>query len=156
MNEVSYIRGMVKEYMVTSNASTDPNLWLKLIIEETEELAQAIRKNDKENMLKEACDVGWVVCGFGQTLTSDFEQTVTNVQHHTINSVLEHAQKMIDLIALEIPAKNRFKAFERVYDNNMGRMYHFDEKGEKYIKYDDDGKIVKNPDYPSVDLSDLV
>lgn len=44
------------------------------------------------------------------------------------------------------------KALAKVHDNNMGRM--FQEDGT--IKRREDGKIIKNPDYPKVDLSDCV
>lgn len=44
------------------------------------------------------------------------------------------------------------KALAKVHDNNMGRM--FQEDGT--IKRREDGKIIKNPDYPAVDLSDCV
>lgn len=40
----------------------------------------------------------------------------------------------------------------RVHDNNMGRMYQPDGS----ILRREDGKIIKNKDYPKVDLSDLV
>jgi predicted HAD superfamily Cof-like phosphohydrolase len=40
----------------------------------------------------------------------------------------------------------------RLHKNNMGRMFHDDGT----IKRREDGKIIKNPGYPKVDLSDLV
>jgi predicted HAD superfamily Cof-like phosphohydrolase len=44
------------------------------------------------------------------------------------------------------------KAVERVHQNNMGRMY----QPDGTILRRDDGKIIKNKDYPKVDLGDLV
>lgn len=44
------------------------------------------------------------------------------------------------------------EAVRRVHENNMGRM--FQEDGT--IKYREDGKVIKNPDYPQVNLGDLV
>lgn len=44
------------------------------------------------------------------------------------------------------------EAVRRVHNNNMGRM----EQPDGTIKYREDGKVLKNPDYPEVDLSDLV
>ena len=44
------------------------------------------------------------------------------------------------------------KALAKVHDNNMGRM--FQEDGT--IKRREDGKVIKNPTYPKVDLSDCV
>ena len=43
-------------------------------------------------------------------------------------------------------------ALLRVHDNNMGRMYQPDGS----IKRREDGKIIKNKDYPKVNLEDLV
>jgi len=47
---------------------------------------------------------------------------------------------------------NLDEALYRVHANNLGRMYQPDGS----IKRREDGKIEKNKDYPSVDLSDLV
>jgi len=44
------------------------------------------------------------------------------------------------------------EALYRVHENNLGRMYQPDGS----IKRREDGKIVKNPDYPKVSLDDLV
>lgn len=44
------------------------------------------------------------------------------------------------------------EAFRRVHENNMGRMY----QPDGTIKRRADGKIIKNKDYPKVDLGDLV
>lgn len=47
---------------------------------------------------------------------------------------------------------NLDEAIRRVHANNMGRMYQEDGT----ILRREDGKIVKNPSYPKVNLSDLV
>ena len=44
------------------------------------------------------------------------------------------------------------EALCRVHSNNLGRMT----QPDGTIKRREDGKIIKNPDYPKVDLSDLV
>ena len=44
------------------------------------------------------------------------------------------------------------EAIKRVHENNMGRMY----QPDGTIQRRDDGKILKNKDYPPVDLGDLV
>jgi len=44
------------------------------------------------------------------------------------------------------------EALYRVHSNNLGRIYQPDGS----IKRREDGKIIRNPDYPKVDLSDLV
>lgn len=47
---------------------------------------------------------------------------------------------------------NLDEAIKRVHENNIGRCVQPDGS----IKRREDGKILKNPDYPAVDLSDLV
>jgi len=47
---------------------------------------------------------------------------------------------------------NLDEAVRRVHENNMGRMY----QPDGTIKRREDGKIVKNPDFPKVKLGDLV
>lgn len=47
---------------------------------------------------------------------------------------------------------NLDEAVRRVHENNMGRM----KQPDGTIQYRADGKVLKNPDYPAVDLSDLV
>jgi len=44
------------------------------------------------------------------------------------------------------------EAVRRVHENNMGRMY----QPDGTIKRRKDGKILRNKDFPEVDLSDLV
>lgn len=47
---------------------------------------------------------------------------------------------------------NLDEAIRRVHRNNLGRCVQQDGT----VKRREDGKIIKNPDYPKVDLSDLV
>ena len=44
------------------------------------------------------------------------------------------------------------EAFRRVHENNLGRMY----QPDGTIKRREDGKIMKNKDYPKVNLEDLI
>ena len=44
------------------------------------------------------------------------------------------------------------EAVARVHKNNMGRM----KQPDGTIQFREDGKVMKNKDYPKVDLSDLV
>jgi predicted HAD superfamily Cof-like phosphohydrolase len=66
-------------------------------------------------------------------------------------------KEMADLIYVlygyaRVKGYNLDKAVERVHENNMGRMY----QPDGTILRRDDGKVMKNKDYPSVDLSDLI
>jgi len=44
------------------------------------------------------------------------------------------------------------EALYRVHSNNLGRMY----QPDGTIKRREDGKVIKNPDYPKVSLGDLL
>jgi predicted HAD superfamily Cof-like phosphohydrolase len=66
-------------------------------------------------------------------------------------------KEMADLIYVlygyaRVKGYNLDKAVERVHQNNMGRMY----QPDGTILRRDDGKVLKNKDFPKVDLGDLV
>jgi predicted HAD superfamily Cof-like phosphohydrolase len=66
-------------------------------------------------------------------------------------------KEMADLIYVlygyaRVKGYNLDKAVERVHENNMGRMY----QPDGTILRRDDGKVMKNKDFPKVDLGDLV
>jgi predicted HAD superfamily Cof-like phosphohydrolase len=66
-------------------------------------------------------------------------------------------KEMADLIYVlygyaRVKGYNLDKALERIHQNNMGRMYQPD--GTILRRYD--GKVLKNKDYPKVELGDLV
>ena len=66
-------------------------------------------------------------------------------------------KEMADLIYVlygyaRVKGYNLDKAVERVHKNNMGRML----QPDGTIKRREDGKIIKNPEYPRVYLGDLV
>jgi predicted HAD superfamily Cof-like phosphohydrolase len=66
-------------------------------------------------------------------------------------------KEMADLIYVlygyaRVKGYNLDKAVERVHENNMGRMY----QPDGTILRRDDGKVMKNKDFPKVDLTDLV
>tara|TARA_R110000851_G_scaffold199532_1_gene350623 strand:+ start:2922 stop:3296 length:375 start_codon:yes stop_codon:yes gene_type:complete len=66
-------------------------------------------------------------------------------------------KEMADLLYVlygyaRVKGYNLNKAVELVHQNNMGRML----QPDGTIKRRADGKVIKNPDYPKVDLGDLV
>jgi predicted HAD superfamily Cof-like phosphohydrolase len=66
-------------------------------------------------------------------------------------------KEMADLIYVlygyaRVKGYNLDKAVERVHQNNMGRMY----QPDGTILRRDDGKVMKNKDFPKVNLGDLV
>jgi hypothetical protein len=69
----------------------------------------------------------------------------------------DELKEMADLIYVlygyaRVKGYNLDKAVERVHQNNMGRMY----QPDGTILRRDDGKVLKNKDFPKVDLGDLV
>ena len=66
-------------------------------------------------------------------------------------------KEMADLIYVlygyaRVKGYNLDKALERIHQNNMGRMY----QPDGTILRRDDGKVLKNKDYPKVELGDLI
>jgi predicted HAD superfamily Cof-like phosphohydrolase len=66
-------------------------------------------------------------------------------------------KEMADLVYVlygyaRVKGYNLDKAVERVHQNNMGRMY----QPDGTILRRDDGKVMKNKDFPKVELGDLV
>jgi predicted HAD superfamily Cof-like phosphohydrolase len=69
----------------------------------------------------------------------------------------DELKEMADLIYVlygyaRVKGYNLDKAVERVHQNNMGRMY----QPDGTILRRDDGKVMKNKDFPKVELGDLV
>tara|TARA_R110000822_G_scaffold303224_1_gene427806 strand:+ start:133 stop:489 length:357 start_codon:yes stop_codon:yes gene_type:complete len=76
--------------------------------------------------------------------------------YHDISTEYE-LKEMADLIYVlygyaRVKGYNLDKALERIHQNNMGRMY----QPDGTILRRDDGKVLKNKDYPKVELGDLV
>ena len=70
---------------------------------------------------------------------------------------VDEVKELADLVYViygyaESMGYNLDKALWKVHDNNMGRMF----QPDGTIKRREDGKIVKNPDYPKPDLGDCV
>jgi predicted HAD superfamily Cof-like phosphohydrolase len=71
--------------------------------------------------------------------------------------VEDELKEMADLIYVlygyaRVKGYNLDKAVERVHQNNMGRMY----QPDGTILRRDDGKVMKNKDFPKVNLTDLI
>jgi predicted HAD superfamily Cof-like phosphohydrolase len=92
-------------------------------------------------------------------IAEEYEEFVVEV----ISSILgnspaeDELKEMADLTYVlygyaRVKGYNLDKALERIHQNNMGRMYQPD--GTILRRYD--GKVLKNKDYPKVELGDLV
>jgi len=93
-------------------------------------------KEEREELLKEICDLAYVLAG-------------GDVEWGDVHSSNQIAVLELICLTLEMDFKS---AFQRVHENNLGRIT----QDDGTIKRREDGKIVKNPNAPKVDLSDLV
>lgn len=106
---------MVKTFCQVLDQKPDPNLYLRLIVEEYQELMLDAQTEIEE--LKELADLVYVIYGYANAKGYDLEE-----------------------------------ALNRVHENNLGRCF----QPDRTILRREDGKIIKNKDYPKVDLRDLV
>ena len=123
------ILNMVDEYAETTKQEPDPDLYTQLIVEEYEEW-------DFETNLR------------GNEFSKHYNQT------YSPSSELKELSDLVYVIYGYALSRgwDLDEAVRRVHENNMGRMY----QPDGTIKRRKDGKILKNKDYPKVDLSDLV
>lgn len=118
---------MVKEFQKLMKQEPDPDLYLKLVQEEMVEWLDEVK-----------------FFGFN------------NARGTPYNEKLE-LKELTDLLYViygyaATKGWDVMESFKRVHENNVGRCYQPDGS----IRRRDDGKIVKNKDYPKVDLGDLV
>lgn len=120
---------MVQEYAKVSGQTPDPDLYEDLIDEEYDE---------------------WT---FETSLKSGEVRKHYGGSYNAVNELKELAD-LVYVIYGYANAKgwDLEEAVKRVHENNMGRMYQPDGS----ILRREDGKILKNKDFPKVDLSDLV
>lgn len=106
---------MVKTFCQVLDQKPDPNLYMRLIVEEYQELMLDAQTEIEE--LKELADLVYVIYGYANAKGYNLEE-----------------------------------ALNRVHENNLGRCF----QPDRTILRREDGKIIKNKDYPKVDLRDLV
>jgi predicted HAD superfamily Cof-like phosphohydrolase len=136
---------MLKEFITTFDASRDPQLWLKLIREETAELKEALASGDREQIIKEAADVDYVIFGF---LTVAGEDADAMAEYE----VLEELADLLVLQAAVIVGWAALKtAFKRIHESNMSKL---GDDGKPIRR--EDGKIMKGPNYKPPYLKDLI
>jgi len=125
---------MVREFNEKVGASKDPELWLSLIKEETEELAEAAA-----SLLKELTDLEYVVIGAIQNGVDMVDKTTVD----NMNNLSKWRQMVHPAIMDEV--------FRRVHQSNMSKL---NDKGVP--EYREDGKILKGVNYKEPYLYDLV
>jgi hypothetical protein len=146
----------VQQFIEVFEASDEPSLWISLVEEETQELLDAMREDDKENSLKEAMDLAYVLSGFlhVKTVADGGTLTYKGKNSRIITDILTEAGEATAAFRRQyedIDNDTLHEAFARVHQSNMSKL---DDDG-KPIKRED-GKIMKGPNYMPPDLSDLV
>lgn len=151
MNEMT--AEMLKQFISTFSASLDPRVWATFIKEEKEELYEALEKEDKENILKEATDLLYVTVGFnlvaagaekfGLFPEDEYEEMIELLTSGTVAH-----EKAIEYLGED---KNYFEAFRRVHESNMTKL---DDEGKPIRR--EDGKILKGPNYKPPTMEGLV
>lgn len=156
------------EFMMATEASLDPRLWVKLMKEEIDEFHEAhlifVDSRDKTgrfdeykaaDLLKEAADVMYVSTSFhmlmenGENLyrfvVPEEEWTNWHLTAVEANNVMKMASAIFGTYLLGV-------AFERVHSSNMSKL---GDDG-KPVRRKIDGKILKGPNYEPPVLTDLV
>lgn len=136
---------MPREYAKVTGQKPDPDLYKKLMIEE---LIEVLEADSDEELLKEICDCLYVAVGYLNVLMGPENKTFLEVLEE--NTFL--AKYIVLVYALWGDKPAVAEGLKRVHKNNLGRCY----QDDGTIQRRDDGKIIKNPNYPKVDLSDLV
>lgn len=144
---------MLQEFISSFGASLDPELWAKLIVEETKETEEALEEDDKENILKEMTDLMYVTIGFNMVSAGAEQMKLFKASRvvelmDILNKGSETYAKAVEVMGLET---NFYEAFRRVHLSNMSKL---GEDGEPI--YRDDGKVLKGPNYREPDLKDLL
>ena len=139
----------VAEFAEAFDASTDVNLWMELVNEESQECLDAIRNDDKLNGLKEAADLMYVVAGLARVLPDDMDERLEAELKFVILDAFYtavHIKGYFNFCGTQI-----MEAFYRVHASNMSKL---GEDGKPIRR--EDGKILKGPNYREPDLTDLV
>lgn len=131
-----FVRASVKEFHQTTGQFIGNESDFEAPPLSVQEMRQNLIDEERIELLKEICDLAYVLVG------SDIEWA---------DRVTERTVAELELICIVLGMNFR-EAFQRVHENNLGRIIQPDGS----IKRREDGKIMKNPDYKKVDLSDLV
>lgn len=131
-------QGMVREFAEKFDTSTDQQLWLKLIIEESQEVNEAIA-----NLMKEMMDLLYVTAGY-VNLGGSVEPLLDNPD---VCTAVQWADGFKDLLG-----KDRLQeTFRRIHASNLSKL---GDDGKPVRRAD--GKILKGPNYKPPVLTDLV
>lgn len=140
------------EFIRSFGASLDLRVWVKLVKEEMAELEEALEEGNRVNILKELCDLVYVM-----TPTVTYGTFFSNMgvlpedEETAIVEILSKANDLADKVAAMFTKDIVYAAFIRVHESNMTKL---GDDG-KPIKRED-GKILKSENYKPPVLDDLV
>ncbi len=162
---------MVKEFSKVLDQKPDPDLYSRLIIEEYQEWLLDPQSGVEE--LKELADLVYVIYGYANAKGYNLDEALSRVHASNLYPHLitkEYQEWLLDVQTEEEELKeladlvyaiygyanakgyNLDEALRRVHANNLGRCIQPDGS----IHRREDGKIIKNKDYPKVKLDDIV
>ena len=142
MSELKTGKEMLEEFITKFDASRDPELWLKLIEEEAEELRQA-----GLNLIKELADLLYVLTGY-EAVAGD--EKADEIIDKLERDLFIPSPILVSMIGA-IPYSNHFASLNRVHTSNMSKL---GDDGKPIRR--EDGKILKGPNYKPPVLDDLL
>jgi predicted HAD superfamily Cof-like phosphohydrolase len=142
---------MVSEFIEAFEASTDIELWYKLIREELEECLEAMQADLKKDtvpsfcqVLKEFTDLNYVMCG--AVLTAERHDVQSDIPLDLLGGFVE----ITAAVQAVTSGKDLAECFRRVHLSNMSKL------GEDGLPVRrEDGKVLKGPNYQPPDLTDV-
>ena len=141
----------IKEFITTFDTPKTLDFWQTLIIEEAMEFLNA---EEPVNILKEYCDLQYVTGG--QIVTADIlglsPVDITNIQTRASTTLLRECAMRLEEVIIPYYNDNIIKeAFLRIHKSNMSKV---GDDGKPLRN--ENGKILKGPNYIPPTLDDLV
>ena len=140
---MSLYRKCVQQFIDTYESPKDPELWMKLVNEEADEVFEATA-----NLLKEYSDFSYVIQGLD----------IVNVDNKQFNDFplymqtkIKRVVQIMECFLQAFPNEKIDEAFMLVHASNMSKL---GDDGKPIRR--SDGKILKGPNYKAPDLLDLV
>jgi predicted HAD superfamily Cof-like phosphohydrolase len=140
---LSLYRKCVQQFIDTYESPKDPELWMKLVNEEADEVFEATA-----NLLKEYSDFSYVIQGLD----------IVNVDNKQFNDFplymqtkIKRVVQIMECFLQAFPNEKIDEAFMLVHASNMSKL---GDDGKPIRR--SDGKILKGPNYKAPDLLDLV
>ena len=139
----------LEEFIMTFKASLDPRLWVRLVEEESAELAA--EKPGTAEHLKEAADLMYVLEGFDKVAGDPMYLLVDDEEIELIDTTLEKAKTQLGYAEGYYGHNVVYDAFLLVHDSNMSKL---DDAGNPIFR--EDGKVLKGPNYREPNLTYLL